>query len=140
MERVQAKGDVAEEELKALEMDVTGKVTQRYNIGFTSILLTTFKIMLASWRGARFEVVQVLRDVVDNVLHEKGASDAVLFNRAKVTPLIYCERCSSSIVLVRRPSYLLAPSSSLQNQMNLTRKGESWKGNSALSSPVLMPT
>jgi hypothetical protein len=45
MERVQLKGDVSEEELKALEFDVTGK------------------IMLASWRGTRFEVVQVLREV-----------------------------------------------------------------------------
>ena len=45
MERLQAKGDVAEDQIKALEMDVTGK------------------IMLASWRGTRFEVVQVLREV-----------------------------------------------------------------------------
>jgi hypothetical protein len=49
MERVQLKGDVSEEELKALEFDVTGK------------------IMLASWRGTRFEVVQVLREVSLNV-------------------------------------------------------------------------
>ena len=34
-----------EEELKAMELDMTGK------------------IMLASWRGTRFEVVQVLREV-----------------------------------------------------------------------------
>lgn len=40
--------------------------------------------MLASWRGARFEVVQVLRDVVDAVLKEPGVSDVVLMNRAKV--------------------------------------------------------
>ena len=49
MERVQLKGDASEEELKALEFDVTGK------------------IMLASWRGTRFEVVQVLREVSLNV-------------------------------------------------------------------------
>ncbi|KAJ3721362.1 X-domain of DnaJ-containing-domain-containing protein [Lentinula guzmanii] len=65
MEKLQAKGDVDEAELKALEMDVTGK------------------IMLASWRGARLEVIQVLREVVDNVLKEPGASETVLFNRAK---------------------------------------------------------
>ncbi|KAJ3878340.1 X-domain of DnaJ-containing-domain-containing protein [Lentinula edodes] len=65
MEKLQAKGDVDEAELKALEMDVTGK------------------IMLASWRGARLEVVQVLREVVDNVLKEPGASETVLLNRAK---------------------------------------------------------
>nr|GAT45708.1 predicted protein [Mycena chlorophos] len=65
MEKQQAKGELGEEELRALEMDVTGK------------------IMLASWRGARLEVVQVLRTVVDNVLKDPEASDAVLFNRAK---------------------------------------------------------
>jgi X-domain of DnaJ-containing len=45
IERAQSKGDTSEEELKALEYDVTGK------------------ILLASWRGTRFEVVQVLREV-----------------------------------------------------------------------------
>ncbi|KAH9479423.1 putative J domain-containing protein C4H3.01 [Psilocybe cubensis] len=65
MEKAQAKGDVGEEELRALEMDVTGK------------------IMLASWRGARLEVIQVLREVIDNVLKEPGQPEAVLVNRAK---------------------------------------------------------
>lgn len=45
MEKLQAKGELGEEELRALEEDVTGK------------------IMLASWRGTRFEVSQVLREV-----------------------------------------------------------------------------
>lgn len=45
MDRMLAKGEIPDEEMKALEMDVTGK------------------IMLASWRGTRFEVVQVLREV-----------------------------------------------------------------------------
>ncbi|KAF4610667.1 hypothetical protein D9613_006944 [Agrocybe pediades] len=65
MEKAQAKGDVGEEELRALEMDVTGK------------------IMLASWRGARLEVIQVLREVVENVLKEPGQPESVLMNRAK---------------------------------------------------------
>ncbi|KAJ7155409.1 X-domain of DnaJ-containing-domain-containing protein [Mycena crocata] len=65
MEKQQAKGELGEEELRALEMDVTGK------------------IMLASWRGARLEVVQVLRQAVDNVLKDPEASDVVLYNRAK---------------------------------------------------------
>ena len=39
--------------------------------------------MLASWRGARLEVIQVLREVVDNVLREPGVPEAVLLNRAK---------------------------------------------------------
>lgn len=39
--------------------------------------------MLASWRGARLEVIQVLREVIDNVLKEPGASEEVLVKRAK---------------------------------------------------------
>ncbi|EMD39319.1 hypothetical protein CERSUDRAFT_152451 [Gelatoporia subvermispora B] len=65
MEKLQLKGEVPEEELRALEEDVTGR------------------IMLASWRGTRFEVVQVLREVVDNVLKEPGVPDPILYNRAK---------------------------------------------------------
>ncbi|KAH9975726.1 X-domain of DnaJ-containing-domain-containing protein [Lactifluus volemus] len=65
IERAQSKGDTSEEELKALEYDVTGK------------------IMLASWRGTRFEVVQVLREVVDNVLKDHNVNDQELYNRAR---------------------------------------------------------
>jgi len=65
MEKLQAKGELGEEELRALEEDITGR------------------IMLASWRGTRFEVTQVLREVCDNVLKPHSASDLVLFNRAK---------------------------------------------------------
>ncbi|KAJ3513606.1 hypothetical protein NLJ89_g2855 [Agrocybe chaxingu] len=65
MEKAQAKGELGEEQLRALEMDVTGK------------------IMLASWRGARLEVIQVLREVVENVLKEPGQPEVVLINRAK---------------------------------------------------------
>ncbi|KAI9440341.1 X-domain of DnaJ-containing-domain-containing protein [Lactarius indigo] len=65
IERAQLKGDAGEEELRALEVDVTGK------------------IMLASWRGTRFEVVQVLREVVDNVLKDHSANDQELYHRAR---------------------------------------------------------
>jgi len=65
MEKLQAKGELGEDEMRALEMDVTGR------------------IMLASWRGTRFEVVQVLREVCEHVLKDREASDVVLFNRAK---------------------------------------------------------
>ncbi|KAF9240694.1 DnaJ domain-containing protein [Melanogaster broomeanus] len=65
MEKLQAKGEVTEEELRALEQDMTGK------------------ILLASWRGTRFEVVQVLREVVEHVLKDREASEQVLFSRAK---------------------------------------------------------
>ncbi|KAI0832088.1 DnaJ-domain-containing protein [Trametes gibbosa] len=70
MEKLQAKGELGEEELRALEEDVTGK------------------IMLASWRGTRFEVSQVLRGVVDRVLKEPGVSEHVLYARAKGLLLI----------------------------------------------------
>ncbi|KAF5362077.1 hypothetical protein D9756_002289 [Leucocoprinus leucothites] len=65
MEKVQLKGEAGEEELKALEMDMTGKM------------------LLASWRGARLEVIQVLREVVDNVLKDPSVPDVVILNRAK---------------------------------------------------------
>ncbi|KAI5117135.1 hypothetical protein M0805_008254 [Coniferiporia weirii] len=65
MEKLQARGEIPEEELKALELDMTGK------------------IMLASWRGTRFEVMQVLREVCDKVLSDNTVSEAVLLNRAK---------------------------------------------------------
>ncbi|KZT67320.1 DnaJ-domain-containing protein [Daedalea quercina L-15889] len=70
MEKLQAKGEIPEDELRALEEDVTGK------------------IMLASWRGTRFEVVQVLREVADNVLKDPEVTDQVLYNRARGLLLI----------------------------------------------------
>ena len=121
MERLQAKGELDEEELRALEMDVTGKVWHSI-CRFTIILMLIGQIMLASWRGARLEVIQVLREVVpicvalnqatecheqvvDNVLKESNQSDVVLYNRARVRFLSYLEseiflmcvdrRCSS---------------------------------------------
>ncbi|EJD07253.1 DnaJ-domain-containing protein [Fomitiporia mediterranea MF3/22] len=65
MERLQAKGEIPEEELKALELDMTGR------------------IMLASWRGTRFEVMQVLREVCDKVLKDHSVPESILVNRAK---------------------------------------------------------
>lgn len=45
MARLQEKGEIPEEQLREIESDVTGK------------------ILLASWRGTRFEVVNILREV-----------------------------------------------------------------------------
>jgi X-domain of DnaJ-containing len=45
MARLQEKGEIPEEQMRDLETDVTGK------------------ILLASWRGTRFEVINVLRQV-----------------------------------------------------------------------------
>jgi len=56
MEKVQLKGEAGEEELKALEMDMTGKM------------------LLASWRGARLEVIQVLREVQLLLMHSAAES------------------------------------------------------------------
>ena len=53
-----------------------------FNLDLTRLL---GQIMLASWRGARLEVIQVLREVVNNVLKEPGQPDIVLYNRAKVS-------------------------------------------------------
>ncbi|KAG8904933.1 hypothetical protein FRB99_000987 [Tulasnella sp. 403] len=66
MARRQEKGEeVAEEELRAMEEDLTGK------------------ILLASWRGTRFEVSSVLREVCDRVLREVDVPEDVLVKRAK---------------------------------------------------------
>ncbi|KAF4593859.1 hypothetical protein EYR40_008653 [Pleurotus pulmonarius] len=84
MEKLQAKGEVAEEELRALEMDMTGKDTVLiFPFARNADFNVRLQIMLASWRGARLEVTQVLREVVDKVLKEPGVPDVVLVNRAR---------------------------------------------------------
>ncbi|KAG8685680.1 hypothetical protein FRC11_010228 [Ceratobasidium sp. 423] len=70
MARLQEKGEAAEAELRALEMDLTGK------------------ILLASWRGTRWEVSQVLREVCDKVLEEPDTPKEQLFLRARALLLI----------------------------------------------------
>ena len=45
MARLQEKGEIPEDQMRDIETDVTGK------------------ILLASWRGTRFEVINVLRQV-----------------------------------------------------------------------------
>ncbi|CBQ73115.1 related to DJP1-DnaJ-like protein [Sporisorium reilianum SRZ2] len=63
--RRQEKGEIPEDELRALEQDMSGKM------------------LLATWRGTRFEISGILRQVCDKVLNEKGVNDKVLFNRAQ---------------------------------------------------------
>ncbi|CUA78053.1 hypothetical protein RSOLAG22IIIB_02668 [Rhizoctonia solani] len=70
MARLQEKGEAAEAELRALEMDLTGK------------------ILLASWRGTRWEVSQVLREVCDKVLEDPEVPKEELFLRARALFLI----------------------------------------------------
>ncbi|PVF99843.1 DnaJ-domain-containing protein [Serendipita vermifera] len=70
MQKTLERGEVPEEELKALESDMTGRV------------------LLASWRGTRMEVTQVLHRVCENVLKEHGVPDDVLVKRARA--LLLC--------------------------------------------------
>ncbi|WFD33042.1 hypothetical protein MSPP1_004099 [Malassezia sp. CBS 17886] len=63
--RHQDKGDLPDEELRTLEQEMSGKM------------------LLATWRGTRWEIGSVLRQVCDNVLNEKGVPDKVLVQRAR---------------------------------------------------------
>ena len=65
MERAASKGEIDEAELRALEEDMTGRVWLGLLMSWMiSNLCAAFQIMLASWRGTRFEVVNVLREVI----------------------------------------------------------------------------
>jgi len=71
MAKMAEKGDVTEEDMREMEMTVTGK------------------ILLASWRGTKFEVGHVLREVVDKVLlKEPGVSESELIHRANAILMI----------------------------------------------------
>ena len=63
-------------------------------------LIIMKQILLASWRGTRFEVTQILREVVDKVLKEPGVSDAVLLKRAKVRSSFHVPLLFSRLDLV----------------------------------------
>jgi len=65
MAKRQEKGDLDEEELRRMEQEMSGKM------------------LLATWRGTRWEVTTVLRKVCDNVLNEKGVDNKTLLNRAR---------------------------------------------------------
>ncbi|KAI5452557.1 DnaJ-like protein [Naganishia albida] len=65
MAKIEAKGDASQEELEELAADLSSK-----------LLLTT-------WKGTRWEVISVVGEVVDRVLHEPGLKKEVAINRAK---------------------------------------------------------
>ncbi|WVW83977.1 hypothetical protein I302_106000 [Kwoniella bestiolae CBS 10118] len=65
LERLEAKGDATPEEMEALAQEVSSKM-----------LLTT-------WRATRWEVINVLNAVVDQVLYEPGIHKDVALKRAK---------------------------------------------------------
>ena len=103
MEKLQAKGELDEEELRALEMDVTGKVQHPVSSHYhtkVSRRLDHARIMAwckaGSYPGPSRGSISVLyasqsanysKQVVDNVLKEPNQPDVVLYNRARVSPL-----------------------------------------------------
>lgn len=84
--------------------------------------------MLASWRGTRFEVVQVLREVCDRALKEPGASDQVLYNRAKVSLPSSLSMLLGLSVLARRGCSSSARCSRRRCRTRRTRSGASSSG------------
>ncbi|BGP25685.1 DnaJ-like protein [Rhodotorula toruloides] len=67
MEKRQEKGDLGEEEMRRLEMEMSGT------------------LLLVAWKGSKFELSAVLRQVVDLALTKESPqiTDAMLMNRAK---------------------------------------------------------
>ncbi|TNY24400.1 X-domain of DnaJ-containing-domain-containing protein [Rhodotorula diobovata] len=67
MEKRQERGDLGEDEMKKLEMELSGT------------------LLLVAWKGSKFELSAVLRQVVDLALTKESpeVTDAVLMNRAK---------------------------------------------------------
>lgn len=67
MEKRQEKGEIGEEEQRQIEQDLSGK------------------LLLVAWKGSRFELASILRQVVDAVLtkEDKSISDETMMNRAK---------------------------------------------------------
>lgn len=94
--------------------------------------------MLASWRGARLEVSQVLREVLDNVLKEPGVPEEVLMNRAKVTLPTLCAKLALTDA-VPRPCLSPARSSSLRFPTSPTKNAGSLSGRLFLTSREILP-
>ena len=96
---------------------------------FSFLIRPRDKIMLASWRGTRFECVQVLREVCDHVLKDSDVSETVLVNRAKVPFLAYlvCRGASYRVPMLAFRVYLsLELSSRKHSQMKPIASDESW--------------
>ncbi|GAA5879827.1 hypothetical protein JCM16303_004196 [Sporobolomyces ruberrimus] len=67
LEKRQEKGDLAEEEMARLEQELSGT------------------LLLVAWKGSKFELSAVLRQVVDTVLTKESpdVTEGILMNRAK---------------------------------------------------------
>ena len=76
-------GELPQEELRALEADLTGKVRILGYVNDRHYLIN-IQILLVSWRGTRLEVSQVLREVLDRTLKDKDVGEDVILKRAKV--------------------------------------------------------
>lgn len=79
----------------------------------------TGKILTAAWRGSRFEIQSVLRDVCDAVLNDKKVALAKRLQRAEGLILIgqICSNVSVLFVLSHSPPALSPP---LMNEWQLT--------------------
>jgi len=109
MEKLQAKGEAGEEELRALKMDVTGK------------------IMLASWRGARLEVIQVLREVRVPQVTLIDLSDNIHFRWSIMSSRNLANQ-SKFFTTVQGDFSWLVPSSRRRCPTNLMRNAENSNG------------
>ncbi len=132
MEKAQAKGEIAEEELRALEMDVTGKVRiinyPKSDTYFSTCRSCSLRGEVPGWRSFRS-----LREVLDNVLKEPGVPEEVLMNRAKVTLPALCGEHTLTDA-VPRPCLSPARSSSRPFRMNPTKNAGSLSGRLFLAS------
>lgn len=68
--RAQERGDLDEEKMRQMEQNMNGKM------------------LLATWRGTRWEITSVLRQVCDNVFNEKGVPDKELIQRARAVAFL----------------------------------------------------
>lgn len=114
MERLQAKGDVAEDELRALEEDMTGKVMiSATHVLASNLLRDALLCRFCSHPGAGlasksckcferqvnhlihmrlFDTSAHADQVVDHVLKDREASEQTLVNRAKVNLSLWTAR------------------------------------------------
>lgn len=118
MERRQEKGEIGEEEQRQIEQDLSGK------------------LLLVAWKGSRFELASILRQVVDAVLtkEDKSVSDETMMNRAKVSQTVKgiefeaCARLLTETSRTHRRSWSRVRSSNPSRRTRRMPSGGSWSG------------
>lgn len=88
MTKIEAKGDASQEELEALAADLSSKVRLRHSCTLTwtdKMSIVLLQLLLTTWKGTRWEVISVIGEVCDRVLHEPGLKKEVAINRAKAS-------------------------------------------------------